>query len=105
LLRPAHSRQRLRDLVRDRARSVQLENEFYRVRVQSYAEGPRRVVVWRKVDCGPYVVWGSLAIPDDVDGGKLEAEVMSRLPLPDRAVEYAKARVAARLRSGLGQAV
>lgn len=82
-----------------------MENEFYRVRVQSYAVGPRRVVVWRKVDCGPYTLWGSLAIPDRTDAAELEREVMSRLPLPDRAAENAKARAEARLRSGLGHAV
>jgi len=82
-----------------------LQDEFYRVRVQSYATGPRRVVVWRKVDCGPYILWGSLAIPDDVDADRLVHEVRSRLPEPDRAAEDAKARVERTLRKGLGQAV
>jgi hypothetical protein len=61
----------------------------------------RKVAVWRRDGNGPWIIWGSLGIPNDVDADTLEDEVLSRLPQP--VAEDAKARVLAKLQaSGVG---
>lgn len=78
-----------------------MKNGTYRVEVHSYAEEPRRVVVWRRGPAGPWIIWGSLAVPDGIDAKALEAEVIKRLPEP--VAQCASDRVYLKLWEGLGR--
>lgn len=77
------------------------KSEFYRVEVCAYVGEPRRVVVWRRGPNGPWIIWGSLAIPEDVDADELVKEVMSRLPEP--VAQSETDRVYLKLAAGLGR--
>jgi hypothetical protein len=58
-------------------------------------------VVWRRGNGGPWIFWGSLAIPDDIDADDLIKEVLSRLPEP--VAENSKERVYLKLATGLSR--
>jgi hypothetical protein len=51
----------------------------WRVEVHSYADRPRKVLVWRRGHLG-WMFQQSMVIPEDVEAAVLEAEVISRLP-------------------------
>jgi hypothetical protein len=78
-----------------------VETDAYRVEVNSYVGERRRVVVWRRGPAGPWIIWGSLPIPDDVDEELLIQEVLSRLPEP--VAQTATDRVYLMLAAGLGR--
>ena len=75
--------------------------DAYRVEVNSYVGEPRRVVVWRRGPDGPWIIWGSLAIPEDLDADLLISEVWERLPEP--VAQSATDRVYLKLAAGLGR--
>jgi hypothetical protein len=72
------------------------------VETQRYIGEPRRVVVWRKGENGPWIIWGSMPIPEDIDSGILIAEVFKRLPQPTPQADID--RVHLKLKIGMGQA-
>ncbi len=80
---------------------MRVETDAYRVAVQSYVGERRRVVVWRRGPGGPWVIWGSLGIPEDVDEELLIQEVFDRLPEP--VAQSATDRVYLKLAAGLGR--
>ena len=84
-------------------RSVQLrvETDAYRVEVNSYAGERRRVVVWRRGPDGPWIIWGSMGIPDGLDEELLIKEVLSRLPEP--VAQSEADRIYLKLAAGLGR--
>jgi len=80
---------------------LRVETDAYRVEVQSYVGERRRVVVWRRGPNGPWIIWGSLGIPEDVDEELLIKEVFDRLPEP--VAQDATDRVYLKLAAGLGR--
>jgi hypothetical protein len=78
-----------------------LKSELYRVEVHEYAGEPRRVVVWRRGPDGPWIIWGSLAIPKDKIAESVIEEVWKRLPEP--VAQSETDRVYLKLAAGLGR--
>jgi hypothetical protein len=54
--------------------------EPWRVEVHSYADRPRKVLVWKRGHENQWYFQNSLIIDEDVDAEILKNEVISRLP-------------------------
>lgn len=59
-------------------RRTLLQNDNYKVEVQSYSDRARKVLVWRRGHLG-WMFQNSMVIGADVDAADLEREVISRL--------------------------